>query len=162
MKQHIDVKHKDLYSYIYSKCNKGFTSRSGYKKHKLQHKSKEEIEKLGKEDLPAKGTTSSGVFVCKNAAHEKEVYFMSAQAFRKHVKEQHRDPKIFSCTGCQKQFGSKGNLQQKWQGCPQIPGRVAKYCPIENCKKGPYYLDKKNYKNTREMYMVSRSLLLSN
>ena len=70
--QHIDVKHKDLYSYICSKCNKGFTSRSGYKKHKFQHKSKGEIEKMAKEDFPAKGTKSPGVFACKNAAHQKE------------------------------------------------------------------------------------------
>ena len=46
LKQHFDVKHKDLYSYVCGKCNKGSTSRSGYKRHKLKHKSKEEIDKL--------------------------------------------------------------------------------------------------------------------
>ena len=65
LKQHIDVKYKDLYTYVCSKCNKGFTSRAGYKKHKLQHKSKEKIEKLAKEELPAQETKSSGVCVCK-------------------------------------------------------------------------------------------------
>ena len=85
---------------------------------------------------------------------------MSAQDFRKHFKEQHRDPKIFSCTECQKQFGSKGNLQQHWEGCPQNPGRVAKYCPIENCKKGPYYLDKKLQEHKRDVHGFQKSTLV--
>ena len=69
-KQHIDVKHKDLYSYVCSKCNKGFTSRPGYKRHKLQHKSKEEIEKLAKEELPPKGKTVLGC-LCVKMIHTK-------------------------------------------------------------------------------------------
>ena len=70
LKQHIDVKHNDLYSYVCSKCNKEFTSRPGYKKHKLQHKSKVEIEKFAKEELPAKGEKVLGC-LCVKMMHTK-------------------------------------------------------------------------------------------
>ena len=95
LKQHIDVKHKDIYSFVCRVCNKGFTSRVGYSKHKLQHKPKSEIEKLPKEVVPEKGKKSTGVNVCKNEGHE-PIYFMSVQAFKKHMKEKHINLKFTS------------------------------------------------------------------
>ena len=83
------MKHKDIYSFVCKVCNKGFTSRVGYSKHKLQHKPKSEIEKLAKEVVPEKGQKSAGIYVCKNEEHD-PIFFMSVQAFKKHEREVHK------------------------------------------------------------------------
>ena len=94
--------------------------------------------------------------MCKKEEHS-PIYFMSVQAFKKHVKEKYTNPQVFKCTGCHKEFGSKGNLKQHWEACAKNPDRVAKYCPFENCKKGPYYLDKKLQEHKRDVHGFQKS-----
>ena len=121
----------------------------------------EEIEKLAKEELPPKGTKTSGVFVCKNDSHQKEIYFMSAQAFRKHVKEKHTDLKYSLVQGAKNNFDQKVIFSNTGKDVHRTQGGWQSIVPLKTVRRGHITL-RKNYKNTREMFMVSRSLLLHN
>ena len=69
---------------------------------------------------------------------------MSAQAFRKHVKEKHTDSKIFSCKWCKKDFGSNGNLQQHWEECPQTQGGWQSIVLLKTVRRAHITLTKKH------------------
>ena len=89
LQRHLDTKHRDIAEFVCKICNKGFVRRDGYKKHKWQHKTKKELEKLAEAKLPGKGQKTSGIYVCKHSSHNTAVYCLSRNSFKSHLKQFH-------------------------------------------------------------------------
>ena len=93
LQKHIDNKHKDIAPFVCKVCNKGFITRNGYKKHKVQHKSIQELKKVAEEKPPDRGEKTSGIYVCKAAMHSQPVYCLSRNSYKGHLKQFHGERK---------------------------------------------------------------------
>ena len=49
--KHIDSKHRDIYNHICKVYNKGFVNQTGYKMHKLTHRTESDKERIAKETV---------------------------------------------------------------------------------------------------------------
>ena len=149
--KHIDSKHRDIYNYICKVFSKGFVNKSGYKMHKLTHRTESDKERIAKETVSK--SDKEQTYVCKDKSHKKNVFFSSKRAFKNHMKA-HTNPQKLYCygknTGCPKFFTSKGNLDQHWATCKENTNKVALYCEI--CKDGPFYLPKKRNEHMRDVH----------
>ena len=101
--KHIDSKHRGIYNYICKVCNKGFVNKTGYKMHKLTHRTESDKERIAKETVFK--SDKEQTYVCKDKSHKKNVFFSSKRAFKTHMKG-HTNPQKLYCygkdTGCPK------------------------------------------------------------
>ena len=151
VQKHVDSKHRDIHNYVCKLCNKGFMNKSGYKLHKLTHRTESEKETMAKETVSK--SDKEQTYVCKNTVHKKHVYFSSKRAHKKHIKA-HTHPVTLYCygkdKGCTKYFTNKGNLDQHWAICPKNDNKVDIYCEV--CKDGPFHLHKKRNEHMRDVH----------
>ena len=90
--KHTDARHRDNFPYVCKVCDKGFVSKSGYRMHKLTHRSEEQRQQTAKETISK--SDKEVTYVCKNDEHRKPVFFSSKRAFKTHMKH-HTHPVRF-------------------------------------------------------------------
>ena len=130
LRSHNEKCHEGKVLYQCSECAKGFMSKEGIEKHKLQHGDKKDM-------IPCKEPGCTVTFARK-------------QSLKKHMKSKHGPGagKKYNCSYCNKEVSSVDNKKAHEMGCKENKDRKELFCGL--CNKGGFYLPKHVMEHKRD------------
>ena len=126
---HIKKFHQDIFHFLCDKCDRGFMTKAGARKHRQSHNEKK---------IPCTHKDCDSEF-----SHRKNL--------KAHLRIYHKPDAVeMQCPHCPKKFATKGNLVQRVKACSHNPDKVKLKCDI--CKKGKFYHLNKLQEHKRDFH----------